>query len=64
MFAYFLYSLAAMACFFGAVLIVERLLCWVMRVTAPLLPNEFCGPDGWLLDTERHSGVFDPRARD
>ncbi len=44
---------------FGALFVLERVVAWTIPWIAPLLPNVFAGPDGWLLDTRRAKGVFD-----
>jgi hypothetical protein len=38
---------------------LDRLIPWVIRSFASVLPNDIVGPDGWLLDTRDARGVFD-----
>ncbi len=40
-------------------LALDRVIIWVLPLITPLLPDEFCGPDGWLIDTRQASGIFD-----
>lgn len=58
-----LYALAGLAAFMTLLLLVERLVCWGVRLSGPLLPDDICGPEGWLIDTDRQCGVFDRVAR-
>jgi hypothetical protein len=39
--------------------VFERLVAWVLPYLVPVLPNDYCGPDGWFMDTKAQSGVFD-----
>lgn len=39
--------------------VLDRLIPWVMRSFASVLPNDIVGPEGWLLDTRDARGVFD-----
>ena len=43
----------------AAFIVLERLIGVGMRWGAPLLPDDICGPDGWLVDTKARKGVFD-----
>ncbi len=38
---------------------LDRIVMWVLPLIAPSLPTDFCGPDGWLMDTRSASGIFD-----
>lgn len=49
-------------CGFVCLVCLDRLLAFAMRVFEPHFPNEMAGPDGWLVDTQRHCGVFDRRS--
>ncbi|MGR3434286.1 MAG: hypothetical protein ACU0CO_05255 [Shimia sp.] len=42
-----------------AALIVDRALGPVQRGCARFLPDDAAGPDGWLVDTKRRTGIFD-----
>jgi len=55
-------GLTGVACVLGLV-VLDRLVAWGLPWLAPLLPNEFCGPDGWLMDTQNASGIFDRTAK-
>ena len=44
-------------------IVLDRLVAWVLPMIAPVLPNDYCGPDGWLMDTRQRSGIFDRPAR-
>lgn len=57
------YVLACVVLACVAVVAMERVIGWVVRWAAPILPNDIAGPDGWLIDTQRNCGVFDPVAR-
>lgn len=35
----------------------------VLPIVAPFVPKDFCGPEGWLMDTEKASGIFDRPTR-
>ena len=39
--------------------VFERLVAWVLPYLVPVLPNDYCGPDGWFMHTKAQSGVFD-----
>ncbi|MEM1301280.1 MAG: hypothetical protein AAGH17_01760 [Pseudomonadota bacterium] len=39
--------------------VFDRALSAALSWLAPLLPNDMCGPDGWLIDQKNRSGVFD-----
>jgi hypothetical protein len=56
------FAIAFVAAIVGLV-VLDRLVMWVLPMIAPLLPNEFCGPDGWLMDTQQASGIFDRPTR-
>ena len=43
----------------AAVFFLDVLIGRTMRLTARIWPNDFAGPDGWLVDTQRGAGVFD-----
>lgn len=42
-----------------AIVVVDRLIALLLQFFAPYLPDDLAGPDGWMLDTERGTGVFD-----
>ena len=50
---------------FGVVglMVLDRILQWLLPKIGHLLPNEYCGPDGWLTDTRAKFGIFDRPAR-
>ncbi len=41
----------------------DRLVGWVLPVIGPFMPNDLCGPEGWLMDTQHASGIFDRPAK-
>ena len=49
--------------FVVGVLVLDQILQWVLPKIGHLLPNDCCGPDGWLTDTRAASGIFDRPAR-
>lgn len=63
MVAMLIYAVLGLVAFAAATLMLERLICWIVRLAAPILPNDVCGPEGWLIDTDRQCGVFDRIAR-
>lgn len=46
-----------------AAICLEYVLRTVLRAGTRILPNDICGPDGWLVDTTRRCGVFDRPSR-
>ncbi|MEL6957691.1 MAG: hypothetical protein AAGL89_01920 [Pseudomonadota bacterium] len=52
----------AAACGVGLIAL-DRILQWVLPKIGHLLPNDYCGPDGWLTDTRAASGIFDRPVR-
>ena len=63
MFDILVMAVAAGTCFIGIAIVIDRLFCWGLRLCAPFLPDDICGPDGWLVDTENRCGVFDAGSR-
>jgi len=55
-------GLIAVACVNG-LLALDRIVGWALQWIAPILPRDYCGPDGWLVDTQQASGIFDRRAK-
>lgn len=51
------------AAFVGGLIVLDRVAMWVLPKIARFVPNEYCGPDGWLIDTQSASGIFDRTAR-
>lgn len=47
----------------GGLILFEQALGLMLRRSADWLPDELCGPEGWLVDTTRRAGVFDRAAR-
>ncbi|WP_425100528.1 hypothetical protein [Tropicibacter sp. S64] len=47
----------------GGLLVLEQALGVLFRRAAGWLPDDLCGPEGWLVDTTRRAGVFDKTAR-
>jgi hypothetical protein len=52
-----LYGLGAIL----GLLVLDRALPMILGLLKPILPDEICGPRGWLLDSENGRGVFDFR---
>ena len=46
----------------ASVLLFDLALRWLLRIGARYLPDDLAGPEGWLIDTTRRTGVFDQRA--
>lgn len=63
MLGFLLYTGLGLIGFVASVLLLERVICWLVRLAAPILPNDIAGPEGWLVDTDSRGGVFDPMAR-
>lgn len=53
--------IAASALTLAALFCLERALAFGLRRLAHVLPDDLAGPDGWLVDTSRGTGIFDPR---
>lgn len=43
--------------------VAEKVIVSATALFAPLLPDDICGPDGWLMDTQRGAGIFDKADR-
>jgi hypothetical protein len=48
---------------FVAAVFLEFVLRSVLRAGTRILPDDICGPDGWLVDTTDRCGVFDRPSR-
>lgn len=48
----------ALAAIVGLI-VFERTLGAALSWLEPYLPNDFAGPDGWLVDTKHRCGIFD-----
>lgn len=46
---------------FLALILLDRLMAYALDWLGPMLPDDACGPDGWLRDTRDQTGVFDRR---
>lgn len=44
-------------------IVLEKILRDGAHLFASILPNDVCGPDGWLVDTTRRCGIFDRHIR-
>ena len=55
-------GLTVVACVVG-ILAVDRIVSWVLPLVGPILPDVFCGPEGWFVDTQSESGIFDRTSR-
>ena len=43
----------------AGLLMLDRVMPTILKALRPVLPNDVCGPDGWLVDLENGRGVFD-----
>lgn len=55
------FGIGAVLVLFGLA-VLDRAVAWALPYLAPVLPDDFCGPNGWLLDTQRGTGIFDRSA--
>lgn len=39
--------------------VLDRLIALAIWLSAPILPNDLAGPNGWFMDTQNGNGVFD-----
>ncbi|WP_323767570.1 hypothetical protein [Marinovum sp.] len=47
----------------AAVMVVDQALLRTLPLLGRFLPDDVCGPDGWLIDTVNNTGIFDLQSR-